>query len=121
MNWTQTKSALNTAMSSYSSQVCLALRAGQYKPNSHYRDGMVAMIYETIMELDIEDNFYPVEKSGAQNLIAGFNKLTGKSVRNAFTNEESVATPPIVDGGESDSIPIPPTYCITDGGNASSF
>ena len=71
---------LNSAMSKYSGDVSIKMRAGKVSGPDHVRFGVFSMIYNTLSELKCEDALSPLGRDGARRLIYGFNRLTGYAV-----------------------------------------
>jgi len=86
MIWGDIKSFLNLALSTYSQKRTALIRRGKYSSGDHYQDGYVAMIYETLNELDESNDFYPLGLLSTRYAIRSFNKLTGEKVPEVWTN-----------------------------------
>lgn len=80
MTYSDIKSLLNQALSTYSAERTSLMRKGRYTSGDHYADGFVAMAYETLQELKCDETLYPLGRDGARRLIYAFNRLTGEKV-----------------------------------------
>jgi hypothetical protein len=77
MTYEQVKATLGSHMSSYMITQCTVMRNGRYTSGLHYKDGYVAMLFETLMEIDeVTESYDPLTKPDVRSLIRGFNKLT---------------------------------------------
>lgn len=85
MIWTDIKSLLDSEMSSYSSRRTKLVRAGKYSSGDHYQDGFISMLYETMQELNADDELYPFNFDSTRKLIYSFNRLTGCKVPDVWT------------------------------------
>jgi hypothetical protein len=86
MTWVNIKELLNSALSNYSAKRTAIIRRGKYSSGDHWKDGYVSMLYETINELNIDDDFYPVDVLSTRFMIRSFNKLTGEKVPDIWTD-----------------------------------
>ena len=85
MTWTDIKSLLNDAMANYTAKRAKLLRRGKYSGGDHWNDGTVAMLYETIQEMNQTDEYDPIDKAGVRRLIYAFNRLTGEKVPDVWS------------------------------------
>lgn len=85
MTFDEMKTLLNGSLSVYTAKQTDKMRAGTYNYSDHWRDGFVAMLYETIMELSMTDDYYPLDKTGIRRLIFAFDRYTGESVPDVWT------------------------------------
>lgn len=85
MTWGNIKADLDEALSQYSAERCILMRRGKYTAGDHWRDGYVAMVYETLMELSPIDDMYPFDTYKTRVLIGAFNRLTSKHVLDVWT------------------------------------
>lgn len=85
MNWLTLKGVLSTGLSTYTGKQTVKMRRGKYLSGDNYRDGYIAMLYETIQELTDEDTYYPLDLVKTRDLIFAFNKLTAERVPDVWT------------------------------------
>jgi len=86
MTWGQIKLLLDNSLSTYSSNRCKLLRKGKYTSGDHYKDGYIAMVYETLKELSPTDSMYPFDTVKTRILIAAYNRLTGDKVEDVWSD-----------------------------------
>lgn len=85
MNWGNIKAELEQSLSNYSAERCKLMRKGKYTAGDHWRDGYVAMVHETLMELSPLDEMYPFSTYQARVLIGAFNRLTSTNVADVWS------------------------------------
>ena len=85
MTWGNIKAELEQALSDYTADRCKLLRKGKYTAGDHWRDGYVAMVHETLVELSPLDDMYPFTVYDTRVLIGAFNRLTSKNVVDVWT------------------------------------
>lgn len=88
MTFSEVKGLMAKQLSSYYTKRCDLMRKGKYTAGMQYNDGYVAMLFETINEIQEEDEYYPLSKAYTRRLIFAFNRLTGSYVPDVW--EDSI-------------------------------
>lgn len=87
MTYDEVKSTLASQMSAYMVSQTAIMRRGKYTPGMHYKDGFIAMLFETITEIDeTTEEYDPLTKEDVRILVKTFNKLTASTVPNIWVD-----------------------------------
>lgn len=86
MTYGNIKAEIDQAFSEYTAERCKLMRRGKYTAGDHWKDGITAMVQETLMELSPTDNMYPFTVDTTRIMIGAFNRLTSKSVMDVWTD-----------------------------------
>jgi hypothetical protein len=87
MTYNEVKAVLASQMSVYMTDQTAVMRRGKYTAGMHYRDGFIAMLFETITEIDeVTEEYDPLTKENVRTLIRAFNRLTTSTVPNIWVD-----------------------------------